>query len=805
MDFGFILCLNSIFICFRSMKRNSVLLILFLMIKSSVFAQLPSQTIRGTVIDKASHESLIGAAVRLLDSTEFRGAACDLNGNFRLEHVPLGRQMLKVSMIGYKDVTLSTVVTSGKEVVLTIELEQSVIEGKEVTIVSEREKDKTNNEMATVSARSFTVEETSRYAGSLNDPSRMAANYAGVSSTSDARNDIIIRGNSPLGVLWRLNGMEIPNPNHFGSLGTTGGPVSILNNNLLDKSDFLTGAFPAEYGNALAGVFDLQMRSGNNEKTEFLGQVGFNGFELGAEGPIGKKGGASYLINYRYSTLGVFKALGINFGTGTAVPEYQDLSFNVNVPTKKAGKFALYGIGGKSYVEVLDKEKDTTQTNLYDGERRQDGYFGNNMGVIGLQHTFFFNSTTYSKLNLSVSTAGEKYKIDSISVQDNSPIPFYRNNSNQQKYTFDYSWNKKFSSKDYLKIGFTVNHYEYAYHDSGYEYDHWEQYSNFSKGSNLYQGFVQLQHKFSDHLALTAGVHGQDFGLNNTYAIEPRVGLRWEIREGTSISAGAGMHSQLQPMFAYLVRTYLPDGSYAETNRNLEMTKSNQFVLAFDKSFKKDMRIKLEAYYQDLYNVPVEKKENWYSILNEGADFGIGRVDSLVNTGTGKNYGLELTVEKFYSHGYYYLFTGSLYESKYKGSDGKERNTAFNGNFTVNVLAGKEWKVKGKNVFGVNLKTTYAGGKRYLPIDLAESALYKETRYDELHAYEHRRKDYFRTDLKIGYTVNKKKSTHEFSIDFDNVFNTKNIWQEHFDTKTGKTITEYQIGFFPIPQYRLTF
>lgn len=143
--------------------------------------------------------------------------------------------------------------------------------------------------MATVSARSFTVEETSRYAGSLNDPSRMAANYAGVSSTSDARNDIIIRGNSPLGVLWRLNGMEIPNPNHFGSLGTTGGPVSILNNNLLDKSDFLTGAFPAEYGNALAGVFDLQMRSGNNEKTEFLGQVGFNGFELGAEGPIGKK------------------------------------------------------------------------------------------------------------------------------------------------------------------------------------------------------------------------------------------------------------------------------------------------------------------------------------------------------------------------------------------------------------------------------------------------------------------------------------------------------------------------------------
>lgn len=790
-----------------TLKQFQVVSIIFCLslFNFSVQAQVPTQTIRGSVVDKASHDPLIGAAVRLIDSTEFKGSACDVDGNFRLESVPLGRQMLKVSMVGYKEITVSVVVTSGKEVIINLELEQSVVQGNEITIVAERAKDKTNNEMTTVSARSFTVEETSRYAGGLNDPSRMAANYAGVSSTSDARNDIIIRGNSPLGVLWRLNGMEIPNPNHFGSLGTTGGPVSMLNNNLLDKSDFLTGAFPAEYGNALAGVFDLQMRSGNNEKMEFLGQVGFNGFELGAEGPIGKKGGASYLINYRYSTLGVFKALGINFGTGTAVPEYQDLSFKVNVPTKKAGKFSVYGIGGKSYVEVLDKEKDTTQTNLYDGERRQDGYFGNNMGVIGLQHTYFFNSSTYSKMNLSVSTAGEKYRIDSISVVDNSPVPYYRNNSNQQKYTLDYSWNKKFSSRDYLKMGFTVNRYEYTYLDSGYEYDHWEEYSNFKSGSYLIQAFAQLQHKFTDRLALIAGIHAQEFELNKTYAIEPRAGIRWEIKEGQTISAGAGLHSQLQPMYAYLVRTYLPDGSYIETNRNLEMTKSKQFVLAFDQSFGKDMRLKIETYFQDLYNVPVESRPTWYSILNEGADFGIGRVDSLRNAGTGKNYGFEITVEKFYSHGYYYLFTGSLYESKYTGSDGKERNTAFNGNFTLNLLGGKEWKVKGKNVFALNLKTTYAGGKRYLPIDLVESAIYRETRYDEAHAYEKRRKDYFRTDLKVGYTINKKKSTHEFSVDFDNVFNTKNIWQEHFDVKTGRTITEYQIGFFPIPQYRLTF
>ena len=267
------------------------------------FAQKPTQTVRGTITDQQSKEPLIGASIVWLDSSTFIGATADINGNFRLNNIPVGRQAFKISFLGYRENVITSIITSGKEVVLNIELEQSVVTAKAVTIVAEKQKDKPNNELTTVSARSFTIEETSRYAGSVGDPSRMAANYAGVSGANDSRNDIIIRGNSPTGLLWRLNGVEIPNPNHFGSLGTTGGPISILNNNVLDKSDFLTGAFPAEYGNVLAGVFDLQMRTGNNEKHEFLAQVGFNGFEAGAEGPISKKQGSSYLINYRYSTL----------------------------------------------------------------------------------------------------------------------------------------------------------------------------------------------------------------------------------------------------------------------------------------------------------------------------------------------------------------------------------------------------------------------------------------------------------------------------------------------------------------------
>ncbi|MBP6334938.1 MAG: TonB-dependent receptor [Bacteroidia bacterium] len=771
---------------------------------SDVLAQIPTQVVRGTVTDKVSQEKLFGATVLLLDSSKTNGSVCDEDGKFRLDNVPLGRQYVRVSIVGYKETTIAVVVTSGKEVVLDIELEQSVIQGKEITIVAERQKDRANNEMTTVSARSFTVEETSRYAGSLNDPSRMAANYAGVSGSNDARNDIIIRGNSPLGLLWRLNGIEIPNPNHFGSIGTTGGPISILNNNLLDKSDFMTSAFPAEYGNALAGVFDLQMRTGNNEKREYLGQLGFNGFELGAEGPMGKNGG-SYLANYRYSTLGVFQAVGIEIGAGAAVPQYQDLSFNLSFPTAKSGKFSVFGIGGISNVEVLDEERDTTATDLYNDGARQDGYFGNKMGVIGVQHTYFFNSNTYSKLNISASTAGEDYKVDSISSVDEKPVPVYRNSSNQQKYSLNYSWNKKFSSRDYLKVGFILDRYQYSYQDSSYEFDHWQKYTDFDDGSFLLQVYSQLQHKFTDRLSVNLGLHYQQFMLNQTNAIEPRAGIRWEMKEGQALSAGAGFHSQLQPMYIYFQKTYLPDASYIETNTNLGLTRSIHYVLAFDKSLGQNMRLKTEAYYQNLYQVPIETRPSWYSILNEGADFGIGSVDSLHNSGDGENYGLELTLEKFYSHGYYFLFTGSLFESKYTGSDGLKRNTAFNGNFTVNLLGGKEWTIRKKNVIAFNLKMTYAGGKRYVPINEEASEIAGETVYDYHNAYEDRRKDYFRTDIKISYRMNRKKATHEISLDIDNIFNTQNIWQEVYDPNSGTIKTEYQLGIFPIPLYRVTF
>ena len=607
-----------------------------------------------------------------------------------------------------------------------------------------------------------------------------------------------------LGLLWRLNGIEIPNPNHFGSLGVTGGPISILNNNTLDKSDFFTGGFPAEYGNAMSGVFDLQMRTGNNEQHEFLGQVGFNGLEFGAEGPF-KKGKASYLFNYRYSTLKIFHAANIDLGTGNAQPDYQDITFNINIP-QKHGRLTLFGIAGKSYAEVLDADADTSKENIYDNNMRQNGYYGTRMGIAGLQKVFIFNNSGYAKVSLSASSAGQNYIIDSIGTNDKSVNPWYRNNTNQQKFALNAVFNKKFSTKDYLKAGIITDYIVFLYSDSILRNQTVFQTVTNSEGhSMLTQAFVQWQHKFSDRFTIVPGLHSQHFALNNTFTIEPRIGFKALLNRNQAIGFGAGLYSQLQPMYAYFQQTALPGPNYIKTNTNMVMSSSLHVLMSYDKSFAKDLRLKTEVYYQYLFHIPVESHPSTWSMLNDGADFVLSARDSLINEGTGENYGVEFTLEKFFSKGYYYLFTTSLFQSVYYASDGLKRNTAFNGNYVVNALAGKEWVIRKKNVFEINFRQVLSGGKRYIPVDLEASQLAGHEVKDYSKAFVPKYKDYLRTDIKIAYRLNRKKTTHEFALNVDNIFNRKNIWQQYYDVYSNSIKTEYQIGIFPVPLYRLTF
>lgn len=786
-------------------KKFTLLLLIFV---NTLFSQTLTQTIKGTVVDKQSQTPLPGVVVQVINSDPLLGTSTNDKGEFKIERVPIGRWQLKFQVVSYKERYITVILNAGKESVTNLEMEESVIQGEEVVITAEQDKTKTNNKMSTVSSRVFSAEEAARYAGSRNDPARMAANFAGVSGANDSRNDIIIRGNSPLGILWRLNGLDIPNPNHFGNAGSTGGPISILNNNTLDNSDFMTGAFAADYGNATSGVFDLKMRQGNNEKHEFIAQLGFNGFELGAEGPLSKNKNASFMVNYRYSTLSVFKALNIDFGTGAAVPQYQDLTFKTDFSTKKFGKFSFWGIGGLSYVALLESDKKAGQ-DLY-GYSARDTYFRSNVGASGITHILLFKNNAYLKTNIGVSGNYNRVIADRIDTAFKTPKnlkPEYRQTTQNIRYSLNTTYNKKFNSRNFINTGVYTELYQTIFVDSNdylFGDNTFITLRNYKGSTALLRGFVQWQHKFSDNFLINAGISDQFFLLNNSNAIEPRIGLKYSITRKQALSLGGGLHSQLQPIYIYFA-TDTTKNNRVETNKNLDYTRAAHAVLAYDNNFAEHFRIKTEVYYQYIFNAPVKNYPDYFSVLNLGADFNSPNVSNLVSTGTGYNYGLEVTLEKFYNKGYYFLFTGSVFESKYTGSDGVLRNTAFNGNYVFNLLGGKEFKIKQNHILSFDIRGTYSGGKRYTPIDLDASIANNSEVRDVSQAYTQQYSNYFRLDVKPGYRFNKKKVTHEFSIDIQNVTRNLNVFQQTYDI-TNKTIkTDYQLRFFVIPQYRVLF
>lgn len=791
------------------MKRRLNFLAITLFFAVAGFSQDASneitQTIRGRVMDVESEYPLIGVVVTITSLEKEKTSITDMEGYFEITGVSLGRHRIEINYMGYDPVILNNVlVQSGKEVNLSIKMEEQVYEAEESVIILERSKEQTANENVSVSGRTFSIEETSRFAGSRNDPARAAMNYAGVAVGNDSRNDIIIRGNSPLGVQWRLDDMVIPNPNHFGALGTTGGPVSILNNNVLDDSDFMTGAFPSEFGNALAGVFDLKMRNGNNRSREYLGQIGFNGLELGAEGPFSKNGNSSYLVNYRYSTLEFFDLLGISFGT-VAIPQYQDISFKLNFSLSTKSELSVFGIGGKSFIEF--KGSEIEDDDLFSQEN-QDVVFGSDMGVVGITHRIFLNEKTFSQVSLSASGIKNETEVDDLVFNMQQELigttPVYRNDFSQTKYSFNYKFKKKINSKNSITTGLNLDLYDFNMIDSVEDGTVFEILRQFDGSSVLSKGYFHWQHKFNNDLILNSGLYGQHFGLNNSISFEPRVGLRYAVNERQTVSLGSGMHSQLQPFQTYFQES-LVNTQLVKSNKDLDFTRALHLVAGYDHKLNEKVRLKAEVYYQYVYDAPVEQVSSSFSMLNAGADFGVPSVDSLINAGTGRNIGLELTLERFYNNNFYYLVTASLFDSKYKGSDEVRRSTAFNGNYVFNLLFGKEWRLGENAVLALDLKTTLAGGKRITPIDVAGSIAEGETQFEDEQAFSDQFAPYFRPDVKITFRKEGKKVSQEWAFDVQNVINRQNPFNRDFNQNTQQVTTNNQLGIFPIMQYRILF
>jgi hypothetical protein len=752
-----------------------------------------TQTIRGTVTDQLLQTPIAGATIIIIGAD--KKVVADSMGNFRIPNMAAGTYTLVISHINYNNAVASNIiVNTGKEVVLTIGMETRVRAEKAVEVTASGRKNKPLNDMSVVSARAFTVEETQRYAAAVNDPLRMVTGFAGVASADDGGNEIVIRGNSPTGLLWRMEGIDIPNPNHFSEAGSSGGGISILSSQLLANSDFLTGAFAAEYGNALSGVFDLKLRKGNNEKKEYALQAGLLGLNAAAEGPLSASHKGSWLVNYRYSTLSLLNNMGLDLAEGTT--NFQDLSFNVYIPTKNKGIFTVFGFGG------LSSQNQNIETDSSKWEMQDDRYAGKfvaNTGATGITHTIPVDDQTTLRSALAFSytanSFNEKYADYNKTVVDN-----YKDNYITKKVLLSSTLNHKINAGNAFRAGAFVNFIFFKYYKLSKENPNAPllETINTSGNTQTVQAYIQWQYKPLNNLTFNLGMHYLAMLYNNTGSAEPRASVKWDPDSKSSLAFGYGMHSQLQALGVYFAK----DVNNENPNEYIDLTKAHHFVLSYSRLVGHRLRTKAEIYYQHLYNVPVTVNANkTFSTLNIRDEF---VTDPLTNNGKGKNYGIELTLEKYLDNYFYYTINGSFYQSKYTAADGIERNTRFNGNYLFNTVAGKEWPLAGqKRVLGINFKIIYSGGYRTTPIDLAASQQEGYTIYKEKEAYSLQNAAYFRPDCRVSIKWNRTRLTSTLSLDIQNMINRKNVYNQDYDLLKNTTITNYQNGIIPVLNYKV--
>lgn len=775
-------------------------LILVLVLSSfDAWSQNFTQNIKGTVSDKNLISPISGVKLILNgDSSKF--VLSDSNGYYEFKNVAVGRIKISATHKYYIEQSLNNLLlSSGKELVVNFQLEEQIKEKSSFVVRGKASKIKPLNEMATVSTRTFSVEETQKFAAAINDPARMATSFAGVVGADDGNNTIVIRGNSPTGMLWRMEGIDIPGPNHFSSFNGSGGGISILSAQLLGNSDFMSSAFAAEYGNALSGVFDLRLRKGNSKKREYTLQAGFLGLDLATEGPLSKKGG-SYLVNYRYSTLGIIKQLGIKIGESSTL--FQDIAYNIALPKSKIGSISFFGFAGIS-TQLQSAKKDSALWKFQSD--RYDIYYGSNTIASGMTHLLNINKRNTLRTVVLYSSNIITDKGEYLEKDYTHFYTHWKNNIGNSKLALSSTLNHKINSKLHLRTGFIANYWAFKTEQRDLDSNgHLRTFLD-SKDQTYYaQGFAQVKWRYNNKLNLFAGVHSMYLGLNKSSTLEPRLSARYELNTKQTITLGYGLHSQLQLPGVYFTQLQTEAGQKYFPNKNLGFSKAHHFVAGYEWVIKNHTRIKLETYYQYLFNIPVGvANTSTFSTLN--LNFGLVS-EALVNKGKGRNYGVELTAERFLNKGFYYILSASLYNSSYQTLSNTWYNTRFNGKHALTFTGGKEIKIKGdKKLFGINIKTTWYGGFRQTPVDAAMSRLYQTTMYDETKPFSIQLANYFRTDLKFSYRINHSKYNSIWSLDIQNASNRQNIGGTYYDVNNDAVKTWYQTPLIPVFSYKLEF
>ncbi len=753
-----------------------------------------TQTIRGVVIDSKTNIPIEFATVSLQENPSM-GAVTDSLGRFQIKKVPVGRYNIQTSLFGYQpQITNEIVVTSSKEVTLEVLLSENAFRLDEVVVTPTVNKEELINPMAIAGGRMINMEEAGRFANGFDDPARLVTAFAGVAGEIGS-NALIVRGNSPQYTKWQLEGVEVPIPSHFADYtGLGGGFLSALNANNITNSDFYNGAFPADYSNALAGIFDMRMRAGNSQRYEHSFLVGLMGMEFASEGPISRSKNSSYLFNLRASNTSLVT-------NGDANLSYEDVSFKLNFPTKHAGTFSVWGLG------LLDRNKSVAEEDPSNWETMGDRRNGKDdlekfMG--GFTHKYVLDNRTSIQSSLVSTYAGDHLWIDQIKPGGQSVCVADIKNRNLNVMAST-ALTRKVSSRHTNRTGIRFTHLSY---DLNYQVSPAigldQPAIPISKGndnSTVWSAYTTSLFSFNRHLTGTVGLNLNHFALTNEWSVEPRAALKWSPIDKHSLALAYGLHSQREKLSYYYVEKTV-DGKTV-TNKDLELAKAHHLSLSYNWRLSSNLNLKVEPYFQYLFQVPVEEGST-FSIINL-QDYYLDKI--LTNQGAGRNYGVDVTLERYMKDGFYYMISGSLFKSQYKGGDDVWRSTRYDRGFLLNLVAGKEWMVgkRKQNTFGINGRIFAHGGDRYTPLDEAKSQEMHEIMFEESRAYSQQFKTALNGDLSINYRINKKKVSHEFSLKILNVGMSTGMFFYEYQENLREIKKENGTGLIPNLSYKIYF
>ncbi len=759
----------------------------------SALAQTPGATVRGRVYAAMGGRPLPGAEVQLLRDSIALRTTTDSSGAFRFTDVPPGLYALEAAAEGHDPERIAELwARSGKEEELRLELSA---EGLMLQMHSVERLARPPSVLP-LGVRSFTVEQGLRTPATFYDPARLVGTFPGTSGANDQANHLLVRGRSPLANAWLLEGVEITSPNHLTNAGTnsdlpvlTGGGVTILSAQMLGTSHFLTGALPMVYGNALGGVFDMRLRSGNTERREWTVQAGLIGLDLGTEGPIGKSGRGAYLVNYRYSTLGILGAIGVDLGDEAIT--FQDLSFHITLPVGKRGELRVFGMGGVSS-NVFEAERDTTAWE-FDKDDKDITYTAR-MGAAGTRLRLPLGERT--DLSATVAISGSVQERDEVLIgTDLQPGFASVAQLAEQKVSASLQVQHRIGARLRVVAG-----------GSAMQRTTTTQLEPAIVGV-LLRPFAGATYAITDRLTAEAGMALAHYTFNASQATEPRAQLAYSMRKGHRATIGYGMRSQL-PAHA-IMQVHFP--GMVAWNEQVGLTRSQDLVAGYQHAVNSRLTVRVEVYHQELMDVAVTES-GFVGLDGFPPASMVNGWDEpfrfpLTSNGRATAQGAELSVERAFAKGLFYSANVSLVDSRYRSPGGTWYNTRWNTGYMANAVVGREWakpKEGSVRTWGASLRFSLSGGQRYTPLDWQNRRGFFVP-MPTGDPYSAQLSTMHRVDLRIYLKRDRSGRTGVWTLDLQNLLNTRNEAFKYFDNRKSEVVTKYQLGLIPNISYRVEF